>query len=217
MVYTALVGVIIVLALVIVLGAGRLLLKGRWIFGWIRGMAGLLLLLLAAVLVFGALDLYSYKQLSKEETVATLSFTRQDPQHFKVSLVPSTGTEQQYELYGDLWQLDARLLKWNKSLSGLGLRPSYRLDRLSGRYYSLEQEKTQQRSVYQLGQSKSVVDIWRWLREYGGGVAVVDASYGSATYLPMEDGALFAVNLSGTGLLARPLNDRAKEAVERWQ
>lgn len=217
MVYTALVGVIIVLALVIVLGAGRLLLKGRWIFGWIRGMSGLLLLLLAVVLVFGALDLYSYKQLSREETVATLSFTREQPQHYKVSLVTSAGHEQQFELYGDLWQLDARLLKWNKTLTGLGLSPGYRLDRLSGRYYSLEQEKSDQRSVYELGDSKSMVDIWHWIREYGGGVAPVDASYGSATYLPMADGALFAVNLSGTGLLARPLNDRAKEAVERWQ
>ena len=45
----------------------------------------------------------------------------------------------------------------------------------------------------------------------------IDAVYGNAAFVPMEDGALFEVTLSHTGLLARPLNDPAKEAVNRWQ
>ncbi len=217
MVYTVLAGIVVALALVIVLGAGRLLLKGSWVWGWIRGTIGILLLTAAALLVFSALDLYSYKQLSNEQTVATLSFNRLAPQEYKVSLVDDSGVEQIYELHGDLWQLDARIIKWSNTLAGLGLTPGYRLDRLSGRYLALEKEKNAERSIYQLGHSKSVLDVWAWLREYGRGLAVVDATYGSATYLPMEDGALFSVGLSGTGLIARPLNDRARAAVERWR
>lgn len=217
MVYTALTGIIVVLALIVVLGAARVLLKGSWILGWLRGMTGLLLLSLSAFLVLSAFDFYSYKQLSKEQTVATLSFNRIAPQQFKVSLVDGSGLEQTYQLNGDLWQLDARIIKWSHALAGLGLTPGYRLDRLSGRYYSLEKEQNGERSVYQLSKSRSKLDIWSWLREYGRGLTAVDASYGSATYLPMEDGALFAVKLTNSGLIARPLNDRAKEAVANWQ
>jgi hypothetical protein len=44
----------------------------------------------------------------------------------------------------------------------------------------------------------------------------VDAYYGTATYLPMADGARFEVTLSRTALLARPVNDAARQAVGDW-
>jgi hypothetical protein len=46
---------------------------------------------------------------------------------------------------------------------------------------------------------------------------IIDAVYGSATYLPMADGALYEVSLSHTGLLARPLNASAEEAINTWR
>ena len=217
MIYTILSGVIILLALFIVLAAGRILLRGSWVMGWLRGMAGLALVVVSVFLALAALDFYSYKQISREETVATLGFTEKGPQEYQVSLVDDSGVEEFYELNGDLWQLDARIIKWNSSLAGLGLTPGYRLDRISGRYYSLEREQKSPRSAHQLGGSKSVIDVWSWVREYGGDLAIIGATYGSATYMPMEDGALFSVNLTNSGLIARPLNDRAKAAVERWQ
>ena len=217
MVYTALAGIIIVVGILVVLAAGRLLFKGRWFLGWLRGMSGFVLLVAAVVLVLVAFDFYSYQQLSKEQAIASLSFNKISPQRFQVSVVDSHGVEQVHELSGDLWQLDTRVIKWNNSLAALGLSTGYRLDRLSGRYYSLEKEQTEPRTVYQLANSQSALDVWSWLRGYGQSLAVVDASYGSATYLPMEDGALFSVTLSNTGLLARPLNDRAKAAVANWQ
>ncbi len=217
MVYPALAAVFIVLAFLVVLIAGRLLFKKSWFLGWLRGMAGVLLFALAAVLALSAFDFYSYKQLVKEQSIANLSFTKIDSQRFQVSLVDTNGVEQRHELNGDLWQLDARVIKWDNALAAIGLTAGYRLDRLSGRYYSLEKEHTEPRTVYQLSQSKSVLDLWYWLREYGSSLAIVDASYGSATYLPMEDGALFSVSLSSTGLLARPLNERARTAVAKWE
>ena len=48
-------------------------------------------------------------------------------------------------------------------------------------------------------------------------IAWVDAEYGSATFLPMADGALFTVKLSSTGLVARPENDRATIAIQDWE
>ena len=217
MAYTILAGLIIAVALLAVLFASRLLFKGRWVMGWLRGMAGMSLLLGSVVLAFGAIDFYSYKQLSKEQAIASISFTKVESQTYQASLVDSEGVEQIFELRGDLWQLDARIIKWNDFFAGAGLGPGYRLDRLSGRYYALEEEKSGERTVYQLANSKSVIDLWIWARQFGKTITVVDASYGSATYLPMEDGALFSVVLSNSGLLARPLNERARVAVNRWE
>lgn len=216
MLYTAIAGLLGLIALLIVLLGLRLLLRRNWLLGWLRGMVGLVLLGLAVFAVLVALDLYSYKQLSKEHPLANLSFTRLAPQHYQVNLVDGEGDEHRFELYGDLWQLDARIIKWNDRLARLGVAPGYRLDRISGRYLSLEEEQTAPRSVHSVSGSNSTLDVWQWLRQHGG-INLMDASYGSATYLPMADGALFAVTLAPSGLVARPLNARAKSAVEGWQ
>jgi hypothetical protein len=44
----------------------------------------------------------------------------------------------------------------------------------------------------------------------------LDALYGSATFLPMADGALYEIKVSQSGLVARPLNQAAREAVGSW-
>lgn len=215
--YTILAVTIIVLALIAVFIAAKLLLRGHWFLGWLRGMVGLLFIAIAGALTLLAADFSTYKNLTKEQFVANLSFTRIDTQQYSVDLVDAEGNESTYNVMGDLWQLDARILKWSDLLSSLGVSSGYRLDRLSGRYYALEKEKTSPRTVHQLTESKSAIDIWAALKTYHLGGGVVDASYGSATYMPMKDGALFAVNLTTTGLIARPINDRAKASVVNWQ
>jgi hypothetical protein len=60
------------------------------------------------------------------------------------------------------------------------------------------------------------VDVWKIFHSNPGWVPVVDAVYGSATYLPMKDGALFEISLSNTGLVARPINEVAREAVAEF-
>jgi hypothetical protein len=44
----------------------------------------------------------------------------------------------------------------------------------------------------------------------------VDAHFGTATYLPMANGAMFEVKMTRTGLIARPVNEEAKIAVGEW-
>lgn len=217
MTYIILLVLLAVLSLLVIWWASKLLFKSNWLLGWLRGMAGLLLLTLAIGLALVALDFYSYKQITREENIASIRFTQLDSQRFRAALVDAGGNERRYELSGDLWQLDARIIKWNNTLAGLGMSPGYRLDRLSGRYYSLQEEKAALKTVYGLGGSKSPLDTWQWLKETGAMQSLVDASYGSATYLPMADGALYSVSLSHTGLLARPVNDRAKSAVQGWE
>ena len=126
--------------------------------------------------------------------------------------------EQEYNftVLGDQWQLDARVIKWPNTLSLLGVKPGYRLERVSGRYFSLEQELNAPRSVFQIPTETYGLDLWHWAQQLKLGRFGIDATYGSATFLPMADGAQYEVSLSSTGLLARPFNKSADQAVGRW-
>ena len=203
-------------ALVLLLAVRSLFTRG-WFLGWIKGMFAIALLVLAGTAGLLGWDAYTYHELLDEASVATISFEKLNEQHFQAVLVSGDGNEKRYELKGDQWQLDARIFKWSPSFAKLGLKPGYRLDRLSGRYYSLEKERHAERTVYDLNRSRTAVDIWSWLKSVDGDIYWLDALYGSATFVPMTDGALYEINLSHTGLLSRPLNERAQEAVKRWQ
>lgn len=217
MIYPVVAVVLALIAAVIVLFGLRLLFNRHWLLGWLRGMFGLAIVGVAVILALAAWDLRSYKQVLAEQPVATLTFNKLEPQHYGVMLVFPDNREQRVELSGDLWQLDARVLKWSTALAGLGLKPGYRLDRISGRYLSLEDEQNRPRSVAALSTEKTVLDAWYWLRQVNQRFTVLDAQYGSAAYLPMADGAMFTVNIGPSGLVAKPLNDRAKLAAERWE
>ncbi|MBN8431903.1 cation/multidrug efflux pump [Microbulbifer salipaludis] len=215
--YIAITFLIAFIALLLVFWGGKVLLKGNWLFGFLRGTVGLLLLAGALLIVLVALDVYSYRNLEQEHSVGTVSFERMGDQHFMVKFADEDGISQEFELYGDQWQLDARMLKWKGVLARWGIEPAYRLDRLSGRYLTLQDERTKERSVHALGESGHGVDVWALLRDMDNRVPVVDAVYGSATFLPMQDGAVYEVRISHTGLLARPLNQQARTALNEWQ
>lgn len=195
----------------------KLLLRSGWFVGWLRGMLGLTLVAVGVSMALAAYDVLSYQQILKNKSIATLSFEQLNPQSYRAVLVDSKGYERRFDLKGDQWQLDARVLRWSDFWASIGVKPGYRLDRISGRYYSLEKERQSQRTVYPLSQSEYGFDVWQLLNSSSLSAPIVDARYGSATYLPMEDGALYEVLLSNTGLVAKPLNERAQSAVSRWQ
>lgn len=216
--FTVLTGILILFSLVALFFCGRLLLRSSWILGWLRGMTGFALLALAALFVFVCLDLISYQRILSDKPILTISFQKQDEQFFisTVSYIEE-GTESTYELYGEQWQIDARVIRWRGLIAMFGTKPGYRLDRLSGRYYSLEDERRKKRSVHQLEQSEYGLDMWHWMKDNGSFLSIFDAVYGSATYLPMEDGAIYQVSLSASGLVSTPLNGIARDAVNQWQ
>ncbi|TDJ18492.1 MAG: hypothetical protein E2O62_03725 [Gammaproteobacteria bacterium] len=96
-----------------------------------------------------------------------------------------------------------------------GLDSLYRLERISGRYHDIEEERTGNRTVYSLAENKGL-DIWSITKRYPSWLPWIDAYYGTATYLPMSDKAQFKITLSQTGLLARPVNGPGKQAIRLW-
>lgn len=174
--------------------------------------------LLALGLALGAagLNLHTYQRLTSERDVAQIEFRQLGPQRFHARIhYPDSGRYREIELHGDAWQIDARVLKWSGPALLAGLDSGYRLERISGRYEDIEAERTRPRSAHQLAENPGL-DVWSLSRRYERWLPWVDARYGSATYLPMRDGAAYQVQMTQTGLMARPLNDSGRQAVDNW-
>lgn len=193
--------------------------KFAWFFAWLRGTVGLLFLFLAFCVIWAGYDLSNYSELLDERAVASISFEKQSDQHYKASISYYIDRDpEEYDIYGDQWQIDARIIRWTGVIAAAGAKPGFRLDRLSGRYFSLEDERSKKRSVYSLTEQPSyLVDMWKFLNSHNAMIPGIDASYGSAAYLPMADAASYQLSLSHNGLTAKPVNEIAKSAVAKWK
>lgn len=179
------------------------------------GCAGCLCLGFGGLLVAVGLNLYTYSRLSFEQPVARISFEQRGPQLFRARLQQPDRDARVYDLAGDQWQIDARVLKWHAPANLLGLDAQYRLERLSGRYRSAADELAGPRTAHDLGLRRGI-DAWRLAHRLEGWLPLVDARYGSATYLPMAEGARYSVRLTQSGLIARPDNAAARRALRQW-
>jgi hypothetical protein len=203
-------------ALVFFFGLRRLR-HGQPLRGGMQGLAGLVLMAAAAVSFFIALNLYTYHRFTRETPIAELNFKRTAPQHYRALLTPENETSQVLELEGDEWQLDARVLKLTGFATMIGLDGGYKLERLSGRYRSVERARRGPHTVHPLTGTGPGLDTWVLVLRYGAWLPLVDAVYGNAAYLPMADSARFEVSIGTQGLIARPLNDEAKQALRDWR
>lgn len=190
--------------------------RARFLAAGGSAVFGVALLGVAGLLFVVAVNLRTYSRLTFERPVAELVFEARGPQSFQVIVtqVPS-GQMQILQVNGDEWQLDARVLRWHGWANLLGLDAQYRLERFSGRYRDIGQERTAPRSVYPLADNPGI-DLWTLAANGSRWVPFIDAVYGSATYMPMAGGARFEVSMTQTGLVARPLNDAASRAVSGW-
>jgi hypothetical protein len=205
----------IFLAFCALFGAYKLLIKQHWLIAWIKGTAGVLLIFVAVFFTLVAWDLTSYKSLDMDKEIASVSMVQKGNQDFSVEVSTPDGKKHKFELKGDLWQLDARILKWGGPIAFFGIKPGYRLERISGRYLSLEDERSKIRTVYSLD-GGSVLDFWSFLKR-NTWLPWMKPQYGSAAYLPLNNGAIYTLLLSQSGLVAKPVNDAAMRAVQSWQ
>jgi len=196
--------------------AARILLNGSWLLGWLRGTLGLLVMGLAAVIVLLALDLGSYTAVPADKPLVTIGFQADGPQRYRVNLLQGS-SEQVVSLDGELWQLDVRLLQWKGLAALIGLEPGYRLEKLTGRYLSLEQQQQSLSAKVALARSRYGIDLWQWLRMGDMDLYVFDAQSRRVNFLPMADGAVYTVSLAATGLLVHPLNPAADQALKSWR
>lgn len=158
---------------------------------------------------------WGYNRLSEEQVISNIEFRRIDAQQYQARLMISGEQDRFFILRGDEWQMDAKIVTWLPPVTILGLDPIYQLDRLSGRYSDIDLEQSAARTVHSLSEGLPV-DVWKMARRFPALIPGVDAYYGTATYVPMTDGARYEVSLSRDALIARPTNDKARAALAQF-
>ena len=167
----------------------------------------------AAVLLFTSY--LGYQRLTAEQLVAVIEFSQSANEEYTARLMIDGELDRLLPIRGAEWQLDARVLTWKPPATILGLDPVYQLERLSGRYSTVDRERSEPRTVHALAEERPL-DLWNLARDFPKFTPGVDAYYGTATYLPLADGARFRITLSRDALIARPVNDSARAAVGDW-
>lgn len=159
-----------------------------------------------AVGSLGGLNLYTYKRFTHELPLGSLRFERQGERLYRAHWTPVTGEPRRFALRGDEWQLDVRMIKWTDWLTFLGEDPLYGLDRLSGRYVSIDDARRYLPVAHELGERGSI-DVWSFARKAGDWLPGIDAAYGASVFLPMKDGVSYEVSVTRSGLIARQTVD----------
>jgi hypothetical protein len=215
MTLTALIVVCALIGVLFLFAAVHRLRRRRVLGGAVHGATALVLILLSVGAALLAANLRTYQRLSFEQPAGELQFSRIGERQFNAVMSYPSGERANFALRGDEWQVDARVLKWHALANIMGFDAAYRLERISGRYTRIEDERTQERTVYSLN-PPGRIDLWDTVHRYHAWLPWVDALYGSATFLPMADGALYEIKVSQSGLVARPLNQAARDAVGSW-
>jgi hypothetical protein len=195
----------------VILGAigGLLLLAGfvaffrlRLLSSAFRTLAGLLLISLGALAGTVAIGIQGYRALAREDVAARIVVQPAGAQRFIATFRFPDGRETKYELAGDEIYVDAHILKWNPYANLIGLHTAYELDRVAGRYHSVKDEREAARTVHPLGRERPV-DLYALRRRYTFLAPLLDAEYGSATFIPVTKAAELELRVSTTGLLLR--------------
>ncbi len=215
MTFTALIVVFALAGILFLIMAVRRLRRRRLAAGTLHGATALVFMLLSACALLIAANLRTYQRLTFEQPAGELQLTRLGDREFNAVLTYPDGRHASFALRGDEWQVDARVLKWHAFANLVGFDTAYRLERIGGRYTRVEDERAQARTVYSLNPPQRI-DPWELVHRYHSWMPWMDALYGSATFLPMADGALYEIKVSQSGLVARPLNQAARDAVGSW-
>lgn len=196
---------------VILLIAALVALKRRRPFRFIlRALFGLLLLSLASLAGVIGIGMQGYRALTREEVAARVVVQPLGPQRFSATFhIPGRPETIYYELNGDAIYVDAHILKWKPIVNVLGLHTAYELDRVAGRYDDVEQERSSPRTVHTLTPERRI-DLFGLRTRNAFLAPVLDAEYGSGTFVNVTVPAEIEIRVSTTGLLIRPADTQAR-------
>ena len=174
----------------------------RWLGSTGSGLTGALFLSLGALSATLGVSTQGYRALTLEEVAATVTTVPTGTRAFQAFVEFADGRDTTLHVLGDQLLVDAHILKWRPLANVLGVHTWYELDRLSGRYVDLDDERTRPRTVHSLKTDKPR-DLFLLAQRYTLLALLVDTEYGSATYVEVTRPARFEVRVSTTGLLVR--------------
>jgi hypothetical protein len=182
-------------------------LKKRKLFGTAMNCV-ITLLMISLCTLFGTISiaLQGYHALTREELAAIVKVEPTGEQKFMARFSMPDGSEKVFSLAGDQLYVDAHILKWKPLANIFGLHTSYELDRVAGRYAILNDEMTKVHTVYSLSEDRPL-NMFDLRRRFAFLNPLLDAEYGSATFINSNSTEEFKVMVSTTGLLIRK-NDK---------
>lgn len=172
---------------------------------------------LAAGLI--GLNIQAYSRLTYEVPLAEVSVHAVNPSQkiysIAVKRLDGSGRVQNCTLQGDAWELGGRFQRWKPWANELGLNATYTLDQLSNRYYSATEANGRPITACDINGPAPKVNQYlpdSWVRWLMGHMLVEERMFGSASYMPMVDGAVYRVIATQFGFNAEPANDIAQRA-----
>ncbi|HTH64614.1 MAG TPA: hypothetical protein VL563_08005 [Gemmatimonadales bacterium] len=198
-----------VLLVALAVWAGR---RRRLLHSFASVLTALVFLALAALFGSVTIGIHGYRALTAEEVAAVVQTDPLGPQHFRATVTMPDGRVGQFDILGDALYVDARILKWKPIVNILGLQTAYELDRVGGRYNAIPDERHRPHTVFPLGQDH-MVNVFGFVHRHPRFLApLVDATYGSGTFVSVARPARYEVRVSTTGLLIRPVSDSTAAA-----
>jgi hypothetical protein len=204
-----LLGIVVLALLILRFSWLRSFRRGRPVLASIQLLSTLSMLLLIVSIALLLLTTLGYQRLTSEQTLAHISIKKHGKQQFSADIEFAQGTHQSFEVRGDEIYIDARVLKWKPWANLLGFQSLYRLDRIGGRYIEYQQEMDKTRSLFQFKETTNE-DLFDYRSEYKILAWLVDAEYGSAAFVPVEDQGEYLLTLSTSGLILRDLEKPLK-------
>jgi hypothetical protein len=149
------------------------------------------------------LAVYGYQRLTSETLIAELRFSKQQKGAYLASLyLPQKCEQAHYLLYGDQWRIDVQFQKPRYWANLIGLDSLYRLDRLQGRYQSVDAENRRRQHAYDLRQKNTAVSTMQDVTQKLFGF-MYDTNYGSSNYAEIDPDIRYLIYKTPTGLLTR--------------
>jgi hypothetical protein len=166
-----------------------------------------------------ALNTQTMARLAHEGDVADVSIKAVDPANklydVTVKRLDGANVTRVCRIQGDEWEMSGRVQKWKPWANMLGLDATYDLDQLSNRYFSAEAANGKTITACDLKGPPPLVNQYvpsNWLFWITSKSYTEERRFGSASYMPLADGATYKVLMTQSGFNAEPTNDAAKAA-----
>ena len=203
------------LAVLMFWAGGRAMARGRLVASFATGLAALAPAAAGGLCMGLAATFTAIDRLANEEPVGTIELSASETDAYIARLHLEGRDPLHYRLAGDHWQLDVRVLRWTLPAVLLGADSMYQLDRLSGRYAEPSGTANAELTAYGLSDAPGRA-LWQLASMAGRRFDWVDTVYGNAVYMPMANGARYRISVTSAGLVARPDNAAAHQAVVDW-
>ncbi|HEY1709878.1 MAG TPA: hypothetical protein VGG10_16535 [Rhizomicrobium sp.] len=210
-----------VLGIVFVLAGFGHLFAGRIGHGSRRLLFGFPVLAVGTAFGLIALNTQSFARLTHESDVALVRVKTTDAAtgDYAVTVKRIDGSPLVITcpLQGDEWLISARVQKWKPWANILGLDSTYALDQIENKYRTATRGNGKTITACDLSgpvpsanrMVPNAVLAWLIAHSYA-----QQRSFGSASYMPLADGAVYKVVMTQAGLNAEPVNDAARKANE---